>query len=93
MLGAVLQTDGLDDLIEPRLSGGRAGEIHGERDVLHGRERRHEVERLEDEADPISPQQGQSLLAERREVGVADQDRSAGDRVEASEAVHQGGLP
>ena len=73
VLQAVAEADGVDDLVEPRLVGLAAGQVHRERDVLEGGERRHQVEGLEDEADPVPPQLGERLVVERGEVGVADE--------------------
>ena len=56
---AVAETDGVDDLVEPRRVGLAAGERHRERDVLDRGERRHQVEGLEDEADPVAAQLGE----------------------------------
>ena len=53
----------VDDVVDPRAVGLAAGEVHRERDVLDRGQRRHEVERLEDEAEPIAAQQGELLLA------------------------------
>ena len=50
--------DGLDDVVDPRPVRLAAGEIHRERDVLDRRQRRDEVEGLEDEAEPIAAQAG-----------------------------------
>ena len=66
-----------------------AGEVHRERDVLEGGERRHQVERLEDEADPVAAQLGELLVVERGEVDVADEDLAVGEVVEPGEGVHQ----
>ena len=44
----------------------------GSDDVLGGGERRHEVERLEDEPDPVASELGEPTIVERRDVDVAD---------------------
>ena len=59
VLQAVAEADGVDDVVEPRAVGLAAGEAHRQRDVLDGGERRHEVERLEHEADAVPAQRGQ----------------------------------
>ena len=89
---AVGEADGADDLVEPLGVGLAAGEVHREGDVLLGGEGGHQVERLEDEADPVAAQQGELLLREAAQVGVADEDLARGERVEAGDAVHQRGL-
>ena len=43
----------VDDVVEPSLVGLAAGELHRQRDVLDRGQRRHQVERLEDEAEPV----------------------------------------
>ena len=70
----------------------RPARAAGKGDVLGGRERRHQVERLKDEADPIPPQLGQVLVVETAEVGVTDQDPARGQRVQTGQAVHERGL-
>src|SRR3546814_3730484 len=51
---AVSEADGADDRVEPALIGLAAGEVHGERDVLHGVQRGDEVEALEEEAHLVA---------------------------------------
>ena len=53
------------------------GERQRQRDVLDRGERRHEVERLEDEADAVAAQLGELAVVERAEVGVADEHLAA----------------
>ena len=64
MLQAVLQPDGLDDLVEPRGVGLAAGESGGECDVLRRGQCRDEVERLEDEPDPVAAQLREPAVVE-----------------------------
>jgi hypothetical protein len=66
-----------------------ARELH----VLEGGEHRDEVEGLEDEADLLGPQVAQSVVAERRDVGVADPDAPGGRVVEAADQVEERRLP
>ena len=61
-----VEADGLDDLVEPRGVGLAAGEAGGQRDVLRRGERRDEVERLEDEPDPVAAQLGEPAVVELR---------------------------
>ena len=61
---AVAQADALDQLVEPLLVDLAAGERQREQDVLLGGEDRHEVEGLEDEAEPVAAQLRERLVAE-----------------------------
>ena len=54
--------------------------------------RRQQVERLEDEADPVAPQQGERLVVERGDLGVAEVHLARRGPVEAGEHVQQGRL-
>ena len=54
-LKPVAEADRLHDRVHPRAVGLAAGQVERERDVLHRRQRRDEVERLEDEADVVPP--------------------------------------
>ena len=75
--------------IEPVLVGGLPAEAERQDDVLERRDRGDQVERLEDEADLLTTEDGEVLVVERAEVDVAD-DRLAGrEGVEAGDAVHQ----
>ena len=56
VLQAGPQTDGVDHVVEPLLVGLAPGERARQRDVLERRQRRHQVERLEDEADAVAAQ-------------------------------------
>ena len=88
----VLQSDGIDDRVHPWPVGATAGEGGRKGDVLGRGKGRNQIERLEDEADPVPPQLGQVLVVETAEVGVTDQDPSRGQGVQPGQAVHQGGL-
>ena len=57
----VAQADGVDDLVEPRGVRAPPGDGRRQHDVLLRREGRHEVEGLEDEADPVAAQLGEVL--------------------------------
>ena len=83
------QADGVDDRVEPGLVGLAAGDRQRQQDVLLGGQRRQQVELLEDEADLVAAQLGQAGVAQAGDLGVADVDLAAGDRVEAGQAVHQ----
>ena len=60
VLQAIAQTDRLDDRVQPRAPA-CGPRCPWERDVLQGVERRQQVERLEDEADPVPAQLGEPL--------------------------------
>ena len=64
----------LHHLVEPGCVRLPAGEGCGKIDVLLGRERRHEVVGLEDEADAVPAQRRQCGVLEGAEVRVADED-------------------
>jgi hypothetical protein len=89
----IREADRLDDRAHPERVGLAAGDPHGELDVLGCREGREQVERLEDEADLVAPQQRQPLVVERRDLRVADVDLAACRPVEAGEHVQQRRLP
>ena len=72
MAQPIAETDELDDGPDPEGVGLATGDADRQLDVLSCRQRRKQVERLEDEADLIAAQEGQLLVVERREVGVAD---------------------
>ena len=84
-----LQPHGLDDVVEPGGVGLAAGEARRERDVLRRRERRDEVERLEDEPDAVAAQLRQLAVVELRDVGVTDEHGARRQVVEPGDAVHQ----
>jgi hypothetical protein len=52
-----------------------------------------QVERLEHQPDGVAAQPGPALVAQGGQVGAADEDLPGVDRVDAGEAVQQGGLP
>ena len=76
----------------PRRSGVAAGEIGGQGDVLLGGEGGQQVERLEDEPEPVPTQDRALPVREGGQVGVADEHLPRGQRVQAGQAVHQGRL-
>ncbi len=72
------------------LSGFRPASDERQRDVLQRGQRRHQVVRLEDEADLVATQLRECLVvqAATRSV-VADEHLPVGERVEAGDAVHE----
>ena len=67
----VAEADRLDDRGVPLRVGPPAGDRQRQQDVLLGGQRRHQVERLEDEADLVAAQPGQLLVLEPAELGLA----------------------
>jgi hypothetical protein len=64
VLHAVAESDGADHVVDPLLVARIAAEHHRQADVLLGRERRDEVEGLEDEAHLGAAQFGERLVVE-----------------------------
>ena len=87
------RSHGVDDRVEPFGVDVGARDVERQGDVLLGRERRDQVERLEHEADPVAPQLRQELVVQQRQVHVADEDPAVGRRIEPGEDVQQRGLP
>ena len=83
------EADRVDDPIDPLAVGLAAGEREGQGDVLVRGQRRHQVVRLEHEADPVAAQPGQRPVVEGAELGGADVHLAGGERVEPGEDVHQ----
>ena len=72
VLEAVAEADGVDDRRAPtRWSGLAPASVIGSVMFSVARERRQQVERLEDEADALAADLGQLAVAERPEVDVA----------------------
>ena len=86
------QPDGLDDRAHPLRVRPAARDAHRQLDVLGGGQRGQQVEGLEDEADRVPPQQGQSAVVQRRDLGVAEEDLTGGRAVEPGHHVQQRGL-
>ena len=87
-----VEADGVDDRRDPGCVRLAAGDPDRQHDVLRRGHRRQQVERLEDEADLVPPQQGQRLVVERGDLGVAEVDLARRRPVEAGEHVQQGRL-
>ena len=82
MAQALVEPDPRRDLAHVRAPRPAAVEAQRQADVLGDRERGQQVEGLEDEADPLAPQDRQPPLAEPRQVGVAERDGAGGGPVE-----------
>ena len=76
-----------------RLVERQSGDAHRHLGVLDRRELGQQVVELEDEPDPVVAQRHQLGVGHRRELGVADGDRSAIGAVEPAEDVEQGAFP
>src|SRR5690606_7289929 len=93
VLEPVAQADGGDDGVEPLAVDLGPRDVERERDVLAGRERGDEVERLEDEAEPRAAELREATLAHSAHLVARDDDASGGGTVESRHAVHEGRLP
>src|SRR3954470_16658707 len=69
---ALLETDAPQDVADDRARQARGGEPRRQRDVLLGREGAQQVERLEDEADPLSAQARERPFVEAAELLLAE---------------------
>ena len=83
------EPDRLDDRLDPERVRLATGDLDRQHDVLRRGQRRQQVERLEDEADLVAAQQGERLVLQRRDLGVADVDLPGGRPVEAGQHVQQ----
>ncbi len=81
-----------DQVVEPGLVDLHAGQVGGQGDVLCRGEGGHQVERLEDEADPVTAHLGEGGVVEEADLLVADEGVARGGRVQPGHAVHQRGL-
>jgi hypothetical protein len=86
------EPDGVDDGPQPLLVRLAAGDPQRQLDVLRRCQGRQQVERLEDEPDLVAAQQRELLVAQPRDLRVADVDLSRRGTVEPGEDVQQGGL-
>jgi hypothetical protein len=69
-----------------------AVEFHRQHDVLDGRERGHQVERLEHETHPRGPHGGPAVLVQRREFPALEPHAAGTRRVQAGQQRQQRGL-
>src|SRR5437868_15308751 len=70
-----------------------AVEEKGETDVRGNLQRWHQVDRLEDEVDPLAAEDRQPPFAELAEVDVAERNRARRRSVEAGRDVQERALP
>src|SRR5262245_3644123 len=89
VLQPVAETDGVDDLVDPAAVWLDPGQREREDDVLAGGQRRHQVERLEHEADLGPPEQRELLVGQPAQLHVADEHLALGERVETGDDVHE----
>ena len=86
------QADALDDLARPCAVRAAAREPQREADVLLDRQRRQQIEGLEDEADALAPERRALRLAEAADVDASEPDAAGGRRVQAGRAVQERAL-
>ena len=84
-----VEADARDQRVDRRPAGACAGDRQRQHDVLLRRQRRQQVERLEDEADVLAAQARELAVVHARDVLAGDVDRARAGRVEAGEQVHQ----
>ena len=89
---AIGQAHFADQLAGARHRVAPPGNLHRHRDVLDRRQRRHEMEELEDEPDLLAAQPGERVLAQARDVDAVDDDLAGGRRVEPGQQAEQRGL-
>jgi hypothetical protein len=89
----VLETDHAHELREPLAIGLPSCQPERQRHVLRGRQRRDQVERLEDEPDARSSQPCERVLAKSGELDVRQPDGAGGRPVETGGAVQERALP
>ena len=86
---AVGEADALDDGVVPGAVDLAAGELERQEDVLLCRQRRQQVEGLEDEADVRATQLGQLRVVHLRDVLAGDVDGAGRRLVKTGEHVHE----
>src|SRR4051794_2751509 len=89
MVGAVAQPDAVEQVADAPVPRAGAVEHEWELDVLGHRQRRDEVEELEDEADLAAAQLGALAGGQLRQVPVLEEDPSGVGLVEAAGQVEQ----
>ena len=78
-----------------KLGAPRAAAVEAQRepDVLGDRQRRHQVERLEHEADALATEDRQPPFAEFPEIDITERNRARRRPVEAGRDVQERALP
>ena len=86
---AVAEADPVEQVADPVAVRPVAGQAQREADVLLGGEVGHQVEALEDEADPLAAQPGAVVLVPVGDVLAVDEDPAVGRPLEAGRAVEE----
>ena len=73
VMAASRQPDFVEQRAAPRCRHRPAGNLHRHQDVLERRQRRDQVEELEDEADLLAAQPREAVLVELRDVHAVDE--------------------
>src|SRR3954454_22394649 len=90
---ALAQAGALHDLLHPALVDPAGAEAQRQNDVLSDRQRRQQVERLEDEPDALTPQFGEAGLALAREADAAKRHVARTRSVESGGGAQEAALP
>ena len=69
-----------------------ASQLHRHQDVFKSGQRRHQLERLEDEADFLGPELRAGVFAEAPEIDTVERDGALRGPVETGQQAKQGGL-
>ena len=83
------EADFLQQRARPRRRARHPGDLHRHQDVLERRQRREQVEELEDEPDPLAAQRRERVLPQPGDIGAADQDPPGGRGVETGDQAEQ----
>jgi hypothetical protein len=70
-----------------------AAQVQGQADVLEARQRRQQVEELEDEPDGVSPDFRELVVRKAAEGPAADPHFAGGGPIEAADEIEQGRFP
>jgi len=92
MQGAGGKPDLAQRLLGAREGVGTAGKLQRQGDVLQRRHGGDEMETLEDDADALAPQAGQTILVEAGEIGAGNVDLAGGGALEPADDHHQARL-
>jgi hypothetical protein len=83
------QPDRVDDPVEPTALRFAAADGQGQFDVLRGRQRRQQVERLEYETDVLAPQQREPVVGQPADLRVTDPGLAASHPVQVGQAMQR----
>ena len=91
MVAAMRDGDGVEGVRDalPHLARRPTVEHQGQRDVLLGRQRRQQVEELEDDADPPATEDGHLVVAQARDRGAVDRHVARRRLIESTHQVEQ----